>query len=97
MFAEIANGEAALAEARKGLDLFRRVLLKAAVTGELTKEWREANRSAETGVDLLTRIQEVRLKRRLSQAAVAAPKRRDSIRPRRAGFASYRVGMDDIG
>jgi type I restriction enzyme S subunit len=38
LFAEIADGEAALAEARKGLDLFRRALLKAAVTGELTKD-----------------------------------------------------------
>ena len=43
LFAEIADGEAALAEARKGLNLFRRALLKAAVTGELTKDWRVAN------------------------------------------------------
>lgn len=38
LFAEIAEGEAALVEARKGLDIFRRALLKAAVTGELTKD-----------------------------------------------------------
>ncbi len=56
LFAEIAEGEAALAEARKGLDTFRRSLLKAAVTGELTKDWREANSVAETGGDLLARI-----------------------------------------
>jgi type I restriction enzyme S subunit len=56
LFAEIAEGEAALAEARKGLETFRRALLKAAVTGELTKEWRAANPVAETGHDLLTRI-----------------------------------------
>jgi type I restriction enzyme, S subunit len=31
-------------------------LLKAAVTGELTREWREANHPAETGADLLARI-----------------------------------------
>ena len=37
LFAEIAEGEAALAAARKGLDTFRRALLKAAVTGELTQ------------------------------------------------------------
>ena len=43
LFAEIAEGEAALAQARKGLDTFRRALLKAAVTGELTKDWRAAN------------------------------------------------------
>jgi type I restriction enzyme S subunit len=56
LFAEIAEGEAALAEARKGLDIFRRALLKAAVTGELTRDWRAANKVAETGNDLLTRV-----------------------------------------
>jgi type I restriction enzyme, S subunit len=56
LFAEIAEGEAALQRARQGLDTWRRALLKAAVTGELTRDWREANRPAETGVDLLARI-----------------------------------------
>src|SRR5262249_39195940 len=42
--------------ARQGLDTWRRALLKAAVTGELTREWREANRPAETGTDLLACI-----------------------------------------
>jgi type I restriction enzyme S subunit len=56
LFTEIAEGEAALEEARKGLDTFRRALLKAAVTGELTKDWREANPVSETGHDLLERI-----------------------------------------
>ena len=56
LFAEIAEGEAALERARNGLDTWRRALLKAAVTGELTRDWREANRPAETGADLLARI-----------------------------------------
>ena len=56
LFAEIAEGEAALQRARQGLDTWRRALLKAAVTGELTRDWREANRPAETGADLLARI-----------------------------------------
>lgn len=56
LFAEIAEGEAALAAARKGLDTFRRALLKAAVTGELTKDWREKNPAIETGHELLARI-----------------------------------------
>jgi len=60
LFAEIADGEAALAEARKGLDLFRRALLKAAVTGELTKDWREANVPNETGAELLAQIRKRR-------------------------------------
>ena len=60
LFAEIEAGEAALNEARKGLDTFRRALLKAAVTGELTKDWRQKNinrnKRTETGHDLLARI-----------------------------------------
>lgn len=56
LFAAIAEGEAALAEARKGLTLFRRALLKATVTGELTRDWRAANKAVETGADLLERI-----------------------------------------
>jgi type I restriction enzyme S subunit len=56
LFAEIAEGEAALQRARQGLDTWRRALLKAAVTGELTRDWREANRPAKTGAGLLARI-----------------------------------------
>jgi type I restriction enzyme S subunit len=56
LFVDIEEGEASLRRARQGLDTWRRALLKAAVTGELTRDWREANRPAETGVDLLARI-----------------------------------------
>jgi type I restriction enzyme, S subunit len=56
LFGEIDEGEAALSRARQGLDTWRRGLLKAAVTGELTRDWREANRHGETGSDLLARI-----------------------------------------
>ncbi len=52
----LGEGEAALQRAREGLDTWRRTLLKAAVTGELTRDWREANRPTETGADLLARI-----------------------------------------
>ncbi|MGJ4997354.1 hypothetical protein ACQR0Z_23220 [Bradyrhizobium sp. HKCCYLS3077] len=60
LFAEIAAGEAALADARKGLETFRRALLKAAVTGELTRDWRKTNSVVETGSDALARIREQR-------------------------------------
>ncbi len=56
LFAEIAEGEAALALARKALDSFRRALLKAAVTGDLTKDWRADNPATETGHDVLNGI-----------------------------------------
>jgi type I restriction enzyme S subunit len=60
LFAEIAEGEAALERARQDLETWRRALLKAAVTGELTRDWREANGPTETGADLLSRILERR-------------------------------------
>jgi type I restriction enzyme S subunit len=43
LFAEIDDGERAFAEARDGLDTYRKSLLNAAVTGELTAEWRAQN------------------------------------------------------
>jgi type I restriction enzyme, S subunit len=56
LFTEMSEGKAALERTRHGLDTWRRALLKAAVTGELTRGWREASRRAETGADLLARI-----------------------------------------
>lgn len=78
LFAEIAEGEAALAEARKGLDIFRRALLKAAVTGELTKDWRAKNPASETARELLVRIAKDResmlaIKSRARLGAAAKP------------------------
>jgi type I restriction enzyme S subunit len=63
LFAEIDEGMAALTAARKGLDTFRRGLLKAAVTGELTKDWRAENPVIETGHQLITRIVKHRAER----------------------------------
>lgn len=56
LFAELDDGEAALGRARNDLETYRKSLLKAAVTGELTAEWRDANPAQETGEQLLKRI-----------------------------------------
>jgi type I restriction enzyme S subunit len=56
LFAEIDDGEAALADASAGVETYRKALLKAAVTGELTADWRRENPPTETGEDLLHRI-----------------------------------------
>jgi len=53
LFSEIDEGVAALAEARAGVEVYRKALLKAAVTGELTADWRAANPPEETGEQLL--------------------------------------------
>ena len=61
LFTEIADGEASLARARDDLDTWRRALLKSAVTGELTREWREHNHPNETGLEVLARVADARI------------------------------------
>lgn len=56
LFSELDDGEAALSRARAYLETYRKSLLKAAVTGELTADWRAANPPTETGEQLLQRI-----------------------------------------
>jgi len=73
LFAEVDDGEAALALARDDLATWRKALLKAAVTGELTADWRAANPPAEAGADLSARI----LADRASVAVTRLGKRRD--------------------
>ncbi|WP_082745413.1 restriction endonuclease subunit S [Erythrobacter sp. CCH5-A1] len=51
LFSELEDGEAALARARADLETYRKSLLKAAVTGELTADWRSAKREAGEGQD----------------------------------------------
>ena len=76
LFAEIADGQAALERARQGLDVWHRALLKAAVTGELTRDWREANRPAESGAELLARI---RTEREIGHSGFRLPKARGGM------------------
>lgn len=56
LFAELDKGEEALREVQKLLARYRQSVLKAAVTGALTADWRAANPPTETGQDLLARI-----------------------------------------
>ncbi len=56
LFAELDDAEAALSRARSDLATWRKALLKAAVTGELTADWRADNPPTETGAELLARI-----------------------------------------
>lgn len=56
LFAEIADGELTLVRARDDLDTWRRALLKAAITGELTQQWRLHGDVKETGTQIVERI-----------------------------------------
>jgi len=61
LFARIDKGKEALREVQKLLKRYRQSILKAAVTGELTRDWREANQhKLEPASDLLARILEAR-------------------------------------
>jgi type I restriction enzyme S subunit len=57
LFSNLDEGEALLKQVQKQLATYRQSVLKAAVTGELTKDWREANKDhLESGEALLQRI-----------------------------------------
>ena len=63
LFSSIDEGERALERVRKLVERYRQSVLKAAVTGELTREWREKHAGElESGESLLTRIIEARRK-----------------------------------
>lgn len=57
LFSKIEAGERAIAAARAGLARYRKAILKAAVTGALTEDWRaQRGEPEETGADLLDRV-----------------------------------------
>src|SRR5579883_2263314 len=69
LFTEIADGEASVARASADLDTWRRALLKAAVTGELTREWREIYRTNEPTINVLEALRGTRINLRHSICA----------------------------
>ncbi|MGV3709049.1 MAG: restriction endonuclease subunit S [Gemmatimonas sp.] len=61
LFSRIDEGERALERVQKLVERYRQSVLKAAVTGELTREWRETNADKlESGEALLSRILDAR-------------------------------------
>ena len=56
LFSSIEAGERAIEQARAGVARYRKAILKAAVTGELTADWRIENPAKESAKDLLARI-----------------------------------------
>lgn len=63
LFAKLDEGVAALKRAEANLERYRASVLKAAVEGRLTEQWRRENPPTETGEDLLGRILAERRKR----------------------------------
>lgn len=61
LFAQLDKGEEAIRQVQNLLKTYRQSVLKAAVTGELTRDWREANKDKlEPASDLLARILKTR-------------------------------------
>lgn len=61
LFSRIEEGERALERAQKLVERYRQSVLKAAVTGELTRDWREKHKGQfESGEALLARILQAR-------------------------------------
>lgn len=61
LFSEIEDGERALERVQKLVERYRQSVLKAAVTGELTRDWREKHKGKlESGEALLARILKAR-------------------------------------
>jgi type I restriction enzyme S subunit len=56
LLSRIAAGEAAARRALERLKRYRAVVLHAAVTGELPRDWRKAHKPDETGAELLKRL-----------------------------------------
>ena len=57
LFSDLEKGEALLKQVQQQLGVYRQAFLKAAFTGELTKDWREKNKHRlESGEALLKRV-----------------------------------------
>ena len=56
IFSDLDAGDASLQRAQAKLKRYRASVLKAAVEGRLTADWRQANPPAQTGTDLLARL-----------------------------------------
>ena len=82
LFSELDAGVASLQRARALLKKYRQAVLKAAVTGELTRDWRERHQGEikETGAELLQRI--LKARRAAWEAAELKKLRAKGNRPR---------------
>jgi type I restriction enzyme S subunit len=81
LFDEIDDGEEELRRARQQLETYRKSLLKAAVTGELSADWRSANSPKETGEQLLKRILQERREHWAAEPGNGSKRYKESVSP----------------
>ena len=96
LFSDLDAGVAALERVKAKLKRYRAAVLKAAVEGKLTEEWRKKNRPKETGQQLLDRILQER-RRTMGRGTTGEPTRRQERSRQRAGKTSTRspLGPDE--
>jgi type I restriction enzyme S subunit len=82
LFVEIDDGEEELRRARLELVTYRKSLLKAAVTGELTADWRAASGPKETGEEFLKRILDERRDRWAADPKNRGKQYKEPLKPR---------------
>jgi len=79
LFSDLDKGEESLRQAQRLLATYRQAVLKAAVTGELTRDWREANAPRlESGAALLQRILQARREQWQGRGPYAEPQAPDT-------------------
>ncbi len=81
IFSDLDAGIVALERARANVKRYRASVLKAAVEGRLTAEWRKSNPPTETGAELLARILKEREKQSANQQV------NNTSRPRKESIA----------
>lgn len=98
LFSELDAGLESLRRARRLLGRYRQSVLQAAVTGELTRDWRAHHPTTETGHDLLARILTER-RRRWGEAELAKLRKKGREPKDEAWKQAYRepVGPDTAG
>lgn len=101
LLADLDAGVAELKAAQRKLARYRQSLLKAAVEGALTAEWREANAPQETGAQLLARILRER-RARFEQKHGPKKKYKEPVAPNTAQLPALPQGwvwatIDQVG
>jgi type I restriction enzyme S subunit len=95
LFSLIEAGERALERARRLLERYRQSVLKAAVSGELTRDWRERHQGEiEPGGALLTRI--LKSQRQAWEAAELEKMREKGIKPKDGRWKENYRGPDPV-
>jgi type I restriction enzyme, S subunit len=81
MFGKIAEARKLIAEAKKTFDKRKSAILSKALSGELTKNWRQKNNNSETAEELLTKIIDEKKKESKQNPKIKIPKFEDMVIP----------------